>query len=274
MDFGLRHLKIHSETGKIFNGLFSGQTMMNALATIKWFLCTGIFLKASEIIPIERVSILPATLDVIWPFTGFTPFVARGLMGMLLYGSIFVLSLRFITRDRVKISALLFLMLLSLVFFICVGRINTRGLVTGLLFNAYYLYFFWLLYLPLIYGLLSLEALRSRPEGKLIRVAVYFLCGAFIFINILSIHNANLMIAATDKSRRSFLDRTEAFVQIHHLELGFTFFVPHTCPGNYPGKWLHKPNDPLWRRYTLTEVLYPQYFIKVNPKYTLSCGSQ
>jgi hypothetical protein len=60
-------------------------------------------------------------------------------------------------------------MLVSFMFFISVGRLNTRGILTGLLFNSYYTYIFWVLVLPAVYAGVGFEALATRSDGKMIR---------------------------------------------------------------------------------------------------------
>jgi len=169
---------------------------------------------------------------------------------------------------------LLLSMALCLIFFISFGRVNTRGIVTGLFFNSYYVYFFWVLILPTVYTAICPEAVVKRPDGKLLRAAVYFLCAAMILVNAVSIYNVNRKIARLDHSRRVFLDSATAFVRSHASGKDFTFFVPHTCPGNYAGKWLRRNGDPLWRRYTLAEALYPRYYTGHDPQYVLLCESE
>ncbi len=272
-DFLLRNSIMHPESGRIASRVFSVDTILNVVIAFKWFLTTGIFLKAAEIIPIERVAVSPFTLDLQWPFTALNVYVFRGLLVLGLFFSGVVYSRAHLSPEKRKLIVLLFSMILSLTLFICLGRVNSRGLLTGLVLNSYYIYFFWVIALPMAYAFLSLDNISARPDGLFIRTGAYFLCMGMILVNALSIQDVNTMIARLDKPRRNFLDATTSFVSQHRHEKDFSFFVPHTCPGNYAGKWLHKASDPLWRRYTLAEALYPGSYTVINPKYIL-CRSK
>lgn len=263
---------VKAEASGIFSRLLSWDTLINVFISLKWFVATGIFLKASEVIPVERVAVSPLTLDPHWPFVVFSEHTIRGviLIVLFLWGGWFSYS-RLIPARR-QLMGLLTLMIAAYILFICFGRVNTRGIITGLFFNSYYIYFFWVLTLPAAYAALSLDALRVHPSGRMIKVAVYLLCGVFLFINTLSVHNVNRIIARADHPRRSFIDSISGFVKAHESENDLTFHVSKDCPGNYAGKWLRRPTDPLWRRYTLSEALFPEYYLSHRvAKYSLYC---
>ncbi len=272
MDFFYHHAVMTPEGGRIAGQVLSLKTLMNAMITCKWFITSGLFLRASDIIPVERIVISYTALDPRWPFMAFTPHLGRGIAAIVMIGGLAVWSYGSLPRKQREIVGLLAIMIAGLTVFICFGRVNTRGIVTGLFFNSYYVYFFWVLALPAVYSLLSFDRIRERPDAGLIRAALYFLCGAFIFINVLSIRNANRMIARVDQPRKVLLDAATAFISRHHKEADLSFVVPHTCSGNYAGGWLHKQGDPVWRRYTLLEVLYPQYYQARGAKYRLPCS--
>ncbi|MBF0386676.1 MAG: hypothetical protein HQL20_02335 [Candidatus Omnitrophica bacterium] len=268
-DFLLRSTVFNSEAGRISGQALSFQTLSNCLIAIKWFFLTGIYLKVSEIIPIERVVVSPLTLNWHWPFTVVNEHLLRGIIACVIYAFALGLSFRSWSLERRSFLSLLLLMIIGLVVFICLGRVNSRGLITGLSFNSYYIYLFWVLAIPLAYSCLNLSAIRARKDGRTIGVLVCLLCGTMVFINAYSIRNANAFVARLDKPRRVLLDTTTAFVKARRDEVNFSFFVPPNYPGNYAGKWLHKAKDPLWRRYTLAEALYPRFHNKINPMYVL-----
>ncbi|MBF0594317.1 MAG: hypothetical protein HQL22_05050 [Candidatus Omnitrophica bacterium] len=270
-DFMLRHAPVTTEISHIATGVVSVKTVVNALTALKWFICSGIFLKASEIALVERVALVPFTLNSLWPFVGFSPHFIRGAAALLLFSWLAIYSYPKISDDRRKLISLFCIMISGFVLFVSCGRVNTRGIFTGLFFNSYYIYFFWVLALPLAYACLSFEAISKRSDGGLIRLAVYVLSAGMIFLNALSIYNINLAIAQGDKHRRHFLDATTAFVDTHRSEADFSFFVSHQCPGNYAGKWLHQNGDLLWRRYTLAEALYPSYYRSLSEAKYVFC---
>ncbi|MBF0620023.1 MAG: hypothetical protein HQL19_07640 [Candidatus Omnitrophica bacterium] len=273
-DFLLRVPQINSESSNILFRIFSLDTWGNAFLALKWFLCSGVFTTSADVILVERVALSPFTISWGWPFNSFSPYLFRGFVSILFCMGILLFSWRSVSREQKKFAMLLAVMAASFVLVISAGRVNTRGVVTGLFFNSYYVYVFWALFLPAVYALFSYDLILFSREGGIVRALCYFLCGAGMFFNALAIFNVNNRVAGMDRTRRTFLDTTTAFVDAHRLEPGFSFYIPHGCPGNYAGKWLHKQTDPLWRRYTLSEALYPYFYTLVDPKYVMSCHAQ
>lgn len=270
-DYLMRNLVISGETSRILDKVLSFNTLINAGTSFKWFFLSGIFLKPLEVFPLERVVLSPLTLGSFWPLTGLSPELVRGALALTVFGGSVITFGRYTALDRLRLAGILLLLILSFLFFVSIGRVNTRGVVTGLFFNSYYIYIFWAMALPASYCVLSFDRILARPEGRLISTAMYVLAAALILSNTIAIFNANRLIAAIDKPRRDLLNTTALFVKAHQAEPSFSFYVPRDCPGNYPGKWLHKNTDPLWRRYTLIEALYPAYYFEADPEYVLGC---
>jgi hypothetical protein len=274
VDFLCRHARLSAESARISAGMWSLKTLGNAFIALKWFLTTGLFLKSDEIVHLERVVVSPLTLDMTWPLTGFSPQLWRGVIAVMLFGAMSTYSFRYLKREKLQFLGYLLFQIACLIFFICVGRVNTRGILTGFFFNSYYIYFFWVLALPAFYASIDWDHIRARADGRWLRTAVYVLCGAFILINSLSIRNVNASIARVDMVRRGLIDSLDGFVREHRAEKDFTFSVSGYCPGDDPGEWLHRNSDTVQRKYALSEVLYPQYYKVADSKYRFVCPAQ
>lgn len=271
MDLVLRQTVVNSEFSRVMNSGISLHTLKNSLLALKWFVTAGLFAHAKDVLELQRVVLAPWTLNPVWPFIGLDPALIRGLCAGLLLVVMLAAGRSSLTRDKF-FAATAGVMIVTLVLFISVGRLNTRGIITGLFFNAYYIYFFWVLLIPAVYAWIDWEKILRRPEGRLIRLACYALLAGMMFINILSIRNITAYIARLDAPRVKAIAAMERFAAEHAAEPDFTFFMPHNCPGNYAGNWLRQNTDPKSRRYTLSEALFPyQYSSYKTAKYLLLC---
>jgi hypothetical protein len=272
LDFQARHLLVNMESGHLWERVLSGQTLVNIGEVMRWILGVGVFAGSPDILPLDRVALAPWTLNRAWPWHMIDALGWCWVAGIAVWLVLWGMSLRDLGRNGARGAALAGMMAAGFIALISVGRVNTRGFFIGLAFNAYYVYLIWALLIPAGYALVSFDRLRSMPGLAWLRCCAYALCMIFILSSAVSVRRVNSMIARYDRPRTDLVSAMSGFVRRHQGEKDFTFFLPHSCPGNYPGRWLRRAGDPLWRRYTLAEVLYPRYFITKDPKYVLKCG--
>jgi hypothetical protein len=275
LDLYFVHPYIGSEPARIAKGLFAWSLPINFLMALKWLFLGGIFAAPTEMAELGRTVLLPHTLGWAWPFTKWSPYVLRGSVFLIMCGSLIAIGVtRDFLRKRKAFYYLLATILLSYVLLIVCGRMVSRGILGSLFLNCHYFYLFWAMLIILFYAMVDWQKcfeFKFWPSFQIVAVFVVLLmmaAGAF------SIRAVNVMVAKEQRKTRTFLTVTEKFVEAHRNEPDFSFFVPHSCPGNYPGRWLHRHLDFQWRRYTLAEIYYPQYYRpRWEAKYFIPCSA-
>jgi hypothetical protein len=274
LDLHFVHPYLGYEPALIAHGLSSWKIVDYFFITLKWLLLGGVFAAPDEMVDFGRTVLVPHTFGLFWPFTQWSPYVVRGIAFLILCGVLIKISATgAFFRKHKAFYYLLASMLLGYVLLIVCGRMASRGILGGPFLNCHYFYFFWMVLVVLFYAMVDWKKCFVFPYWRSIRVIAVFIMMLMMAVGAFSLHAVNAMVTRAQTKPRFLLKMVEMFVQTHKTEKDFTFFVPHSCPGNYPGPWFHKHGDPEWKRYTLAETFYPQYFRrKDEAKYAIYCS--
>lgn len=273
LDLYFIHPYIGSEPARIAQGLVSWKILFYFFITLKWLFLAGIFAAPAEMAELGRTVLLPHTLGWAWPFTGWSPYLLRGSAFLVMCGFLLAIGSRkdFFSKHQ-AFFYLLASILLGYVLLIVCGRMASRGILGGPFLNCHYFYFFWMVLIVLFYSMLDWAKCCAFQYWRSFMIVAVFLMLLMMLAGAFSLRAVNAMTARVHSRPRVFLANLGGFVQAHKGEPDFSFFIPHSCSGNYPGRWLHKHGDPKWRRYTLAEVLYPEFYRPLGQaKYRLSC---
>jgi hypothetical protein len=243
------------------------------LMALKWLFLGGLFAAPADMAELGRTVLLPHTLSWSWPLTGWSPELLRGGAFLILCGSLIAIGAnRDLLRRRMPFQYLLLAILLSYVLVIVCGRMVSRGVLGSLFLNCHYFYLFWMILVIMFYAVVDWEKCFEFKYWRSFRIVAVFVLLLMMAAGTFSIRAVNLMTAREQAKPRVLLAFIEGFVKAHKSERDLSFFVPPSCSGNYPGRWLHKHGDPKWRRYTLIETFYPQYYrSKEEAKYFIGC---
>lgn len=270
-DLLLLHHVAGTESTNVLTHIATFDTVLNYLLTLKWFIFGGIFTRLSDMVEFFRTVIYPYTFDPHWPFTSMNSHLFRGL---ILLGVAVVVLIKGIDHERWKqrlpFLGLLLSLLSAYVLVIVCGRLNPRGVESGLCFNVYYFYIFWAILLPCLYLCIDPAQFQKNMSWKMFRYLSVTVILAVLFINTLSIRKLNESTSKVQEPTRKFLRHIDSFVKLHHNETDFTFFVDPFCSGNYP-QWIPEPGNLKWEEYSVAPFYYPQYYTKVQPKYRIAC---
>jgi len=274
VDLYFVHPYLGNEPSNIAKGLFSWSIPLNCILVLKWLFLGGVFAAPTEMAELGRTVLLPDTLGWAWPFTHWSPYLLRGGVFLIMCGILFAVgTAREFLRTKAAFLYLLLSILLSYVLLIICGRMVSRGILGGLFLNCYYFYLFWVFLTILFYAAVNWQKCFQFKYWESFRIVAIFVTLLMMAAGAFSIRAVNIMTARVQAEPRALLTYVEGFVRTHKNEPDLTLFVPHSCPGNYPGRWFHKHGDPKWRRYTLIETLYPQYYRpKEGAKYFIACS--
>jgi hypothetical protein len=274
LDLYFVHPYLGSEPSRIAKGLFAWSIPSNFLMALKWLFLGGIFAAPTEMAELGRTVLLPETLGWTWPFTKWSPYLLRGGVFLLMCGGLIAFSAtREFFRKRMAFYYLLSTILLSYVLLIVCGRMVSRGILGSLFLNCHYFYLFWVILVGLFYAMVDWEKCFKFEYWRSFRIVAVFVVLLMMAAGAFSVRAVNAMTAREQAKPRALLTHMEGFVKAHRDEPDLSFCVPHSCPGNYPGRWFHKHGDPKWRRYTLIETFYPQYYRpKEEAKYFIACS--
>lgn len=273
VDLFLSGSSLTPESGKILQGVLSGGSVLYALQCVKWFLFAGIFASPADMAETTRTGLLAHTLDWAWPFQRWMPHLAGGFALLVL--AIWALITGW-SRDLWQRRCVFLLALTGLsagyVLLIALGRVNTRGVIVGLLFNAYYFYIFWILLIVFFVSAIDWGRIRERLSSRILRGAAVFFLAGIISVNMVSIHQVNASVADQHQDVRHLIRIIDGFIAQHKHEPDLSFYMgPEACPGNVIGEWMQHRGAPSGGQYTIAQVLYPRYFRAQQPKYRIGC---
>jgi len=160
------------------------------------------------------------------------------------------------------LAGLALILVLTFAGLIAAGRGSRIIMWDVLRVNTYYMYMFWVFLLAGLYAWVDWSSTGIWRK----RLLCVFTAG-------LMLYNAGKLYAANEEQARGNNDilvlvRTiDMLIKEHGQEPGFSFYVDARYPGNYVYTELRRWNDPLNRRYSFIEALYPQYFTTNSPKY-------
>lgn len=274
LDLYFIHPYMGLEPALIAKGLGSWKIPVYFVITLKWLFLGGIFAAPAEMVELGRTVLLPHTFSWSWPFNQWSPYIMRGCAFLIVCGTLLALGAKAdFLRKRRAFYYLLTAIILGYILVIVCGRMASRGILGGPFLNCHYFYFFWMILVVLFYAMVSWEKCFAFPYWRSVRIVSVFVMLLMMTAGAFSLRAVNIRTARFQALPRVLLTGVEAFVQEHKNEPDFSFFVPHSCPGNYPGSWLHKHGDPKWRRYTFAETFYPQYYRpKEEAKYFIACS--
>ncbi|MBF0485974.1 MAG: hypothetical protein HQL16_05625 [Candidatus Omnitrophica bacterium] len=241
-------------------------TFKNVVWLFKVFFAGGFFLHPDSVIPVSRLMVSQNFFHWAWPVEGWKNIYWPGaLAGVLLVTGLFLSR-----RDPKNVSwrpmvILIASALWGYLFFLVIGRVNTRGTSgEGLASALYYHYSFWAF---LVAGISAWGVNRIFPKWVLgVMLAVVF---AFSVYNAMNIYALAQRMANDHKASRVLFQTLDKVVREHKNEPDFSFGVTPDVPGNYFVSWLEKKGDPPGKRYTLVELMYPKYYNVIHPKYVI-----
>ena len=276
VDLAVFHRSLSSEVGRMTLEAVSFQTVSYYIQTLKWFLFAGVFAGAADMSEMTRTSLSPDTLNWQWPLAVGTPHLFMGI-SLLILGAAFLIlgGSRGLWKKRRMFLLIILGLITSYVLLLVLGRVNTRGVLVGLLYNSYYFYIFWMLVIVLFFAVIDWDKLVAMPVWGTLRWSGLVLVSGILFMNALSIRSVNFMVARDHRDARGLIRMIDGLVFLHKAEPGFSFYMaPGACPGDEIGEWFQSRQVPLETRYSLAQVLYPKYFRKDHPKYTISCEAK
>lgn len=241
-----------------------------------------------------------ASVSLLWFFGGFLPLLLNlheggerlifdlsyintslpSLMGILLFIIIFVSCIivvtKTLTRAHIKKHIeLIFVVSLSMLLYVAMHimyRANLRGFFLTITTNTYYTYMFSLLAFILLYTCIDFDKL-SQLQDKTLAAAkkIFLVCIIFIIgINAMLVFNMNVQMYEYSKPRLAFIYEINDLIIEHSGEADLSFSVAERCIYNQDRMW-GKRGDPANRTYTPAEIFFPQYYVKNNGKYQVSC---
>lgn len=273
LDLVFSHRSLSLEAGKMVQAVISFQTILYYVQTVKWFMMAGLFARVADTSETVRTVLLPSTFSWQWPFNTWTVDMVGGLalLGMGATALMSSLSRAFLKKRGAMLLCISGL-LTSYVLLLVIGRVNTRGADVGLLFNTYYFYIFWMLFIILLFAGIDWDKLAATVVFRILRWPGVILLTGIILMNAFSIRHINARVAFDSRAVRGLIEKVSAFVLIHKVEPDFSFYMaPGSCPGDEIGQWFQNRGLPVGSHYTLPQVLYPKYFREQHPKYIISC---
>lgn len=207
-DFYLRGIS-SQEASQVFGNFSPGLVVfivLTSACTVFWWVFSGVAPPVPEIYIMGRLHVpLPRFGDILQVKNLDAPVIA-GIALTILCIVILIRSAHML-KARWKFIGLLGFMILSLIFIITSGRVISRGL-SYLIYNLYYTYIFWALFIVLIYSLVNFEMLDSRIR---LRAAVIALIAVVTFTNGYRSLKTNLALAEEGRCIKLLIDDIESF---------------------------------------------------------------
>ncbi len=279
-DFYFRGFKLSLEGQSIVQNKNIMLAVLKFFPTLLWWVYVGIFPSQCVTNLAQRTAIFPPFILI--PTTGIFPI--HGLNLIPIFPGVMVIFIYFFIlykgmylnyfKDKWKILTLLLVMLFFFALSICFGRISIRGIERILRDNSYYNYFFWVFFTIFIYISIPFNYLKKGSLPIALKRLTSILLVVLILIN--AYLTSNLFIRNTYGLKILLLvwNNIQNLKQQHNQEADFSFGLDPTVVKIFYVKWLRKTTDPPEKMYNLFELLYPQYYNQLHPKYLLFLGTK
>ena len=273
-DLYIRGLSL--KNNDIFRHYQAVKTIKNIIVADSWWIFKGFFPATLDFYPDQRPLFTGKLFEM---KTIFTPGIAPNriiitswlsVVTVLLFLILIVSSIskKFIKQ---KGSFLLFIsfLILSYTSLISYGRINVHGTQHNLMWNLYYSYIFWSLFIILIYSSIAHQKLKNFTYYGRIRLYTFCLIVILILSNGIRIYNFNLFRMAKESPIYDTNKVLRLLVNQHQNEKDFSFYIPPGTPNNPMLLWISKLSSEKGKNYSYWEMLYPQYWTEDNAKYLI-----
>ncbi len=264
LDFAWRHPDAVQEAQVLSACLGGAALARHAFLLVKWFAASGFFLGGADLVSRSRMMVDPGVTAWTWPWghmSGFHAWLGLGLIFILAVGSL-AGRIGAEVRRNAALLGLALVMALGGVLMIAAGRISVQGVSQGIIVCLYYPYNFLIL-------LVAAAGLAAGPGRKIFGYGAAAAMILFSAVCAGEVYAVNERIARDHNPSRVFIHELGDFIRTHRQEPGFSFYVGPDYPGNYTPDWLFRRGDAPGRVYTMAEILCPQYFTTVHPKYNI-----
>ncbi len=256
----------------IFQNFTIGNMISQGLLTILWWFLSGIFPTGLDVYLTQRTAIVPKFFLVknIFAFV-FSPEGLFLLPGTVIFGIYCLLLGKSLTWEfllkRVTFLILIILFSFCYIFTIILGRSNLYGFLSLLINHSHHTYLFWIFSVLLIYLLIDFKKIGDLKNSFLLRRLSMILLILLTLMNGFWVFKVNFNWAQGLQLRRSIVADINHLIKNHGKETDFSFYLEPSLETNPVMPWVKFANDPPDRKYTYFELLYPQYYKDINPKY-------
>lgn len=254
------------------------KTAADFLFSIKWFFLLGTILFPIDLTPIDRLCVTCNFTLWSWQFNQIS---FLRLPGLLFLGCTFILpTWSFFKRASLpepaikreaRLLSITYLLMYILTLTITRVHTSTFNIYAS---HLYYAYIFWLFWTIFCFTSIDLNIVLNTKPKLIIRALLTAILLAFVTNNVISIFQANRLIAKAFEKRRILIEYVDNFVKAHREEPDFSFKMQGDCPGNYRF-WSTKFHPEIRPDPVLIEALYYPFMPKDNrpPQYILLCPS-
>lgn len=189
-------------------------------------------------------------LNILIPLLGF--------LAIALYGFMFRRSIQSITSKKIKLNALIIVIMIIYVILIISNRMQHD--VVYLMKRSYYSYMYWLCLIVLLYNFLNFELIKEIRFYKIIKSASLFILIGLIVTNSVLVYHRNVETTVKNLPTYLLINRIDDLIENNKHKNNFSFYLPPDFPGNTNLEFLKKVGDPAEKKYSYIEALYLRYF--------------
>ncbi len=237
-----------------------------------WWIYVGLFPSQFVILSRQRTVIYPLYIlkstKGIFPLSG--PNLIPVLLGIAAICVYFAILRRGISFNYIKykwrILSLLFCMIVSYVCIISLGRISIRGIARILADNSYYNYFFWTFFVLFIYYSIPFDHLPKVHSLTFLRKLTKALLIMLIFVNTAQTSLVIRERTLSNKAFRILNENIQNLIHQHGSQEDFSFGIDPILVNKNQFEWIKNKDIPE-KKYNFFELLYPQYYREIMPKY-------
>ncbi len=245
--------------------------LKDGLIDLFWWIISGMFPGLLKVYLINRTQIVIENPFALFHWKQIISVdnisFALGIMAIFMYGSILQKTLN---REYLKKQSMILLLVgvmtaLFIGVVICV-RANVSGGLIKIETNSYYSYFIWLFLTIFFYALVDFKKVRQSKVYRTRRISMTLII-ALIIINGMSVFAMNWVRAREYTSWRLLASEINREILAHKNTNDFTFRIIEDEKNNPVLPWVKVTDENKDKKFTYFELLYPQYYAKVNPKF-------
>ena len=271
LDFHYRNLTLSDRQSPVLSAQYILTLTGNTVPILFWWFHSGLFPSRIFTEIGQRTFMYPLYIDfsdkpALSVLTIVQTLTSIGLIAAFLIVIKTHINKTFL-KQRWKFLSLLFCLFCSYAFAVSLGRVSVQGLERILVENPYYHYFFWVFFLPFVYGLIPFDQLQKSSHSTSQRIFTALLIILIVF---------NYRFTSTLTSKRAHKDKPQWALNQHIQALArqptgqdrFSFHIdPSVNTNAYYLNWAKRAGDPNDKTYNYFNLLYPEYYREDGAKY-------